>query len=461
MARKLKAKAINPDLSGIGSYITIPSGTTAQRPASPAVGMIRYNTDLGNLEQYTPSGWGSIAPPPAITSVSPLAYNGAAGTAFTINGSAFGADAIVKFITSSGTEYTASSLTRVSQSQLIATTPQIFLVSDEPLAIKIIQGSGSITTAGLIDCGGIPNWNTAAGTIATIFDKYDNYSPIVTLSATDPEGTSVTYNITSGALPAGTTLNTANGQITGDPNDVSAQTTSTFTVVAADSVGNTSSRQFNIVVNPGIVTSGRVMDLNAKLTASYPGTGTTWTDLSGSGLNGTLSNVTYSPSYGGVMQFNGTSSKVTFPNITISNTNYLSVDIWFNSSNSSAYQDIIDLADSYGLWITTNSGSVRASFNTGGTTLSTAYSANTWYHLVFVGNGGTATLYMNGSSVGSNSQTVVNNLNFNTARIGNVDGDRASEYFAGSIGSVMIYNRALSQTEVTTNFNASRAKYGI
>jgi len=41
-------------------YIQIPSGTTAQRPASPAVGEIRYNTTLTQFEGYANSAWGSL-----------------------------------------------------------------------------------------------------------------------------------------------------------------------------------------------------------------------------------------------------------------------------------------------------------------------------------------------------------------------------------------------------------------
>lgn len=41
-------------------YFDLPTGTTAQRPGSPAVGMIRYNTSIGVVEAYTASGWAAI-----------------------------------------------------------------------------------------------------------------------------------------------------------------------------------------------------------------------------------------------------------------------------------------------------------------------------------------------------------------------------------------------------------------
>ena len=56
-------------------FITIASGTTAQRPVSPAVGMLRYNTTLGTLEQYNSIGWETIGGnQPVIASISGTIY---------------------------------------------------------------------------------------------------------------------------------------------------------------------------------------------------------------------------------------------------------------------------------------------------------------------------------------------------------------------------------------------------
>jgi hypothetical protein len=48
-------------MSGTG-MIKVPVGTTAQRPGTPAVGMIRYNSTRGCYEGYTPSGWVNMSP---------------------------------------------------------------------------------------------------------------------------------------------------------------------------------------------------------------------------------------------------------------------------------------------------------------------------------------------------------------------------------------------------------------
>lgn len=295
MTRKIKAKAINPDLSGIGNYITIPSGTTAQRPSSPVVGMIRYNTDLGNLEQYTVSGWGSIAPPPVITTVSPLTYNGEQGTLFTISGSGFGADISVKFITTQGVEYTAATITRISSTQVTATTPQDFTVANEPLAIKVIQGSGSFVTTNLIDCGGTPTWNTAAGTLTTVNSNDPVYASI---SATDPDaGATIAYSVSNGSsLPGTLTINSSTGTITGTIPSVSNTTTYNFTLSATDNAGNETQRSFSIVNNPIpniaifgsafdgqlSITNGALLTINSNAGAQTTGGQTAWSNYSAS-----------------------------------------------------------------------------------------------------------------------------------------------------------------------------------
>lgn len=244
--------AVSDQANTSTGYFDVPAGTTAQRPVSPSVGFIRYNTDLGFLEQYTGDGWQGIAPPPAITSVSPSTYNGEQGTEFTINGSNFDASVTVKFITSQSSEYSAAIVTRVNNSQLMATTPQDFTVANEPLKVKVINGSGlSYILDNAIDCGGVPTWNTSAGTIATINDAYGSYSPITTISAGDSDvGSTLSYSITSGSLPNNVSLNTSTGAISGDPDNITSQTTYNFTVAATDNAGNQTSRAFSIIVNP-------------------------------------------------------------------------------------------------------------------------------------------------------------------------------------------------------------------
>jgi hypothetical protein len=268
-------------------YLDIPSGTTAERPGSPPTGALRYNSTTGFAEVYTSAGWGTFgAQPPSISTVTPATYNGESNTEFTIIGANFTSDATVKFIDNAGTEYIAATVTFVDGGTLKARTPQDFTVAQEPLDVKVVQISGQVTKVDCIDCGGTPTWTTAAGLLATINDRYGSYSPIATVVATDPDaGASITYSVISGTLPAGTSLNSANGEISGDPTDVASQTTSNFTIRATDNAGNTSDRAFSITVNPAAdgTTSTRVASSALSILTVNPSaaSGTYWINLGG------------------------------------------------------------------------------------------------------------------------------------------------------------------------------------
>ena len=230
-------------------YFDLPAGTTAQRPATPTTGNIRYNTTTGFAEVYTSAGWGTFgAQPPSISSVTPVTYNGEQNTLFTINGANFTADATVKFVDNAGTEYSSLLVSFISPNQLTATTPQDFTVAQEPLDVKILQSSGQVTKLDCIDCGGTPTWTTAAGTVSTLI--YPNDTTVSTsVTATDPDsGATISYAITTGSLPSGMTFNNSTGAITGTvANPAASSVTTSFDITATDNAGNTSVRTFNII----------------------------------------------------------------------------------------------------------------------------------------------------------------------------------------------------------------------
>jgi len=235
--------------------LTVPVGTTAQRPGTPTVGMVRYNTTTGYGEMYTSGGWAVIGQsPPTVTAVGPASYNGESGTTFTITGTNFTNDISVKFIDVNNVEYTAGTVTFLSSTLIQATTPQDFTVAQEPLDVKVSQMSGTATLLDCIDCGGVPSWSTPSGSLATIDDRYGSYVSIATVSASDPDsGATISYSVWSGALPTGCSLNSSSGVISGQPtNTVSGQTTFNFNITATDNAGNTSTRAFSMIVNPAL-----------------------------------------------------------------------------------------------------------------------------------------------------------------------------------------------------------------
>lgn len=229
------------------TFLKVPTGTTAQRPSSALPGMIRYNTTINAFEYYV-TDWVQLTGL-GITSVSPTSYNGANTSTFTITGSGFVAGTSVKFITNTGTAYTAATVTINNLTSITATTPRAFTVSEEPLDVQVVSPFGvTATLQDVIDCGGSPTWSTAAGSLGDVIE--DKAMTNITLSATDPEGQTVSYSLSSGALPTGISLSSA-GVISGTPNVndsyVSLGVTYNFSIDASDAVGNSTSRSFSII----------------------------------------------------------------------------------------------------------------------------------------------------------------------------------------------------------------------
>ena len=95
---------------------------------------------------------------------------------------------------------------------------------------------------------------------------------------------------------------------------------------------------------PKIVTSGLVLCLDAANKRSYPGTGTTWTDLSGNSNNGTLTNgPTFSAGNQGSIVFDGTNDYAYQSLFTNAITTTLTFDVWvkFSDAGSSGRYIII------------------------------------------------------------------------------------------------------------------------
>jgi len=113
-----------------------------------------------------------------------------------------------------------------------------------------------------------PTWTTASGSIATVYDSArTGFS--TTVVASDVDGDTITYSVLSGSLPAGASLNSATGVISGNLSSVGSDTTSSFTLRATAN-GKTVDRAFSITVKPQVVQ-----------TFNYTGSNQTWTVPSG------------------------------------------------------------------------------------------------------------------------------------------------------------------------------------
>jgi len=248
MANRRDFTKKNPKFTGTSGAV-VPGGTQAERDASPIEGSVRYNTDLGLAEFYTSTGWAAVAPPPSVSSISGF-INESTDTTITVLGSGFDAGATVT-ITGAAVGGIDRQLvtTFVNSGELTAATnaSSVGYVAGASFDVNVTNTTGlssTLTPAGIIDS--TLTWNTSSGSLGT-FNDTTNVSTAV--SATDPDGTPVTYSITSGSLPAGLSLNTSTGAITGDPNNVSNNTTSNFTVTATSN-SISLARSFSITISP-------------------------------------------------------------------------------------------------------------------------------------------------------------------------------------------------------------------
>ena len=203
--------------------------------------------------------------------------------------------------------------------------------------------------------------------------------------------------------------------------------------------------------------------------ASYSGPGSTVLyDLVGRAHATLVNGPTWSNDGGGSLIFNGSNQKGTYPNVTLPTTTEASGFIWFRTTSTSTYQNIWDGSDtqtSTRFYI--SGGVLGASFNHSNSPTTTSFSANTWYCVACSNAGGQGRMYLNGVLVSSNGfgMGTTTGLNLghagNEARLGQVDGDRANEYFTGQFGMLAFYNRELSQAEIMQIFQATRGRFGI
>ena len=241
------------DITDTGTEGTkVAAGTTAQRGSTQ--GQFRYNTTTNAFEGRNNSEFIALESAVSVTSISPTNFTPSANTSgdnsLVITGNGFLSGAVVSVIGNDGTSVNASSTTVDSGTQITAVIPTLNAAL-EPFDIKITNASGN--TAQLdnnLVINTSPVWSTSSGTLATITDLATGTH--ATVAATDADGETITYSETTSVLSgAGLSLNTSNGQISGDPTNVNADTTYSFTLGASDGT-QTVTRDFNIIVNKAL-----------------------------------------------------------------------------------------------------------------------------------------------------------------------------------------------------------------
>ncbi len=231
---------------------------------------------------------------------------------------------------------------------------------------------------------------------------------------------------------------------------------------------------------PRIVSNGLVLCLDAANKRSYPGTGTTWTDLSGNSNNGTLTNgPTFSAGNMGSISFDGTNDYIDTANSTGLNfTNTTgTISFWFKTSASTANGPIMisKNMDATGGWAISMESSAIPYFETknsgGGATAFYRYvnkvcNDGIWHNVVAVFTtsttvivNNTASMYLDGV-LANGAQTQLTVYGGNTAGTVQIARRSSGNYYNGNISSLQIYNRGLTATEVLQNYNATKSRFG-
>jgi hypothetical protein len=236
------------------------------------------------------------------------------------------------------------------------------------------------------------------------------------------------------------------------------------------------------------VASGAVLFLDANDTVSYPGSGTTWYDISGNSNNFTMA--TYGGGSNPSITTSGSLKYFQFPGINSSgpsytgggyftrgasiNMDYSTTTVWFNNNTSAPYVLILGgTGYETGVWqgveMFLNGSAIGyngTTITTGGGTayqwLNTAYSYNTWYNLTQTFDGTTQKQYVNGAFVTSSAKSGVQNRPAKNYMIGahHLPSGNPAEFMNGAIGQYLIYDRALSADEVLKNYNSQAGLYG-
>lgn len=219
--------------------------------------------------------------------------------------------------------------------------------------------------------------------------------------------------------------------------------------------------------SPKVVTDGLVLALDAANPRSYTSGSLVWNDLTSNGNSGTLINgPTFSSANGGSIVFDGINDYVNCGNNSTLNVgNNITLICWFYVNSVSGYQPIAakhNSNSSAGWELANSSGFFRSTLRPFGTeVIAGTLAIGNWYMGTVTFDNTTLKLYLNKGQTGStvSGGTVVLDttrpLQIGTREILGIS------YYNGNISQFLMYNRALSPTEIIQNYNALKGRFNL
>jgi hypothetical protein len=424
------------------------------------------NVQAGNASSYPGSGttWTNLVDNSTYTITSGT-YDSANGGSIVFNGTSTFVNIGTPLAT--GTNYTieawVNATSTASSHNIVSSASTPFWVSAGVLYAGI---AGSFS---LVSSASFPTnvWKH----VAVTFNDTTNTLTLYVNGSQVSQNTNVTQTYTSETMRIGS--------------HVSGSTPTSFWngKIAQVRVYNTALTAANILSNFNatkggylVATSSLALYYDPTDTYSYPGTGTTLTSLVGSGLNGTMTSVTYTSPY---LTFNGSTSQVSIAdNAALEpGTGDFSIEVWLRySAIAGRTRTYVSKTNNgggsadwgYGLRTNASTSATYLEVGNGTTSLSsptTSVTTGVWYQIVGVWTNvatNSIALYKNGALVGSSSHSFASVKNTTTPLyIGNYNGNEFAQQFAGDIGIVRYYSKALSADEILNNYDANKATYGL
>ena len=221
--------------------------------------------------------------------------------------------------------------------------------------------------------------------------------------------------------------------------------------------------------SPNIVTDGLVLCLDAGDQISYPGSGGTWTDMSGNGNDGTIRYATFSTASGSeAIVFDGNDDLIDVGDIGDVFGTSFAVDLWIYPENLTARQEFIgqkvdgDNWWRFGIDSSGEGGNYEIDVEVSDSRVvalnpDKSFVINKWQHIVLSRNSSDWNFYLNGALdvTASDADTIPD-----MAASVNI-GKAVDSSYEGQMAVVRVYNRYLTAAEILQNYNAQRGRFGV
>lgn len=234
-------------------------------------------------------------------------------------------------------------------------------------------------------------------------------------------------------------------------------------------------------ITSSIITDSLFLHLDASNSESYPGSGTTWYDLTDNNNDATINGATYSSTDGGIFDLDGSNDNISIPHVSslsLSTSTQRTIQIWVKIDALPALNTQVPvfgkLSSSYafdGYWggLYSNGGAIRCVTN--GTSIQrvsnsiSTVSINNWYLFTFMSRitstSNTTKLYINETEYITNAHGSDSYNESNPLYLGYIGAGVSSNYLNGKIGACYFYTKGLTAEEVSQNYNATKTRFGL